>query len=193
MTDTRSLTEILTFWFGADLADPPFREVWFKADAAFDAALQARFAGLYRQAASGAFDAVDTPYDCLAVVLLLDQVPRNLFRGAAQAFATDDKALATAVYAIRQGFDTRLPKFMRLFLYMPYQHAENRTVQQESLRLFASMGDDDIYRYAKDHYDVIDRFGRFPHRNDAMGRTSTPGEDAFLAADAQALDWATAP
>ena len=187
--DSTLLMDVLTFWFGPDLTDPPFREVWFKTDPAFDAAIKNRFSDAYIQAARGDFDDADTPHHMLAVVLILDQFPRNLFRGTAKAFATDDKALSIADSAIQQGFDDGLPTLMRVFLYMPFEHSEDQAVQERSLTLFARLNDDDIYRYAKDHYDVVARFGRFPHRNTLLGRTSTPEENTFLAEEAGAFDW----
>ena len=189
MYDSALLMDVLTFWFGSDLADPPFREVLFKQDTDFDAAIKTRFSMAYDRAARGDFDAAHTPQDALAAVLILDQFPRNLFRGSAQAFATDDKALALAERAIDQGFDADLPKLMRVFLYMPYEHSEDRAIQTRSLELFTQLNDDELFGYAKDHYDVIARFGRFPHRNALLGRTSTPDEEAFLAEEASAFHW----
>ncbi len=178
---------VLGFWFGRpdDLHYDRERSIWFEQDPDFDDACRARFLGLYEQAAAGAFDDwQDTPEGALALVLLLDQLPRNMFRGEARAFATDAKALAVAKKAIERGHDRALVPVRRKFLYMPFQHAENVADQRRSVALFETLADTEAGRrsldYARRHLEIIERFGRFPHRNAVLGRASTEEELAFL-------------
>jgi uncharacterized protein (DUF924 family) len=174
--------DVLAFWFAGD---PTLRrKVWFQKDADFDAAC-GRFADAARTARQGAFDAwADTPCGVLALVLLLDQFPRNLHRGSAEAFASDAHARQVARAAIARGHDQGLNPVERMFLYLPFEHAENLADQDESVRLYealrAELGDETV-KYATDHRDVIRRFGRFPHRNAALGRVNTAEEAAYLA------------
>ena len=116
----------------------------------------------------------------IVVLIVLDQFSRNLFRGSAQAFATDPHALAVAQQAVERGWDQQLSKDQRLFLYMPFQHAEDRAIQQRSIDLFTALGDAQTLDYARRHKEVIDRFGRYPHRNAALGRDSTQEEIEFM-------------
>lgn len=179
---------VLDFWFGAPgtpLCDSP-REVWFRRDAAFDDACRAELAALYAEAASGALDGWgETLEGALALVILLDQLPRNLHRGEAAAFACDGMARRAARRAIARGFDRALPPVRRQFLYLPFEHSEDLADQEESLRLFARLSADessaDYLDYARRHANVIRRFGRFPHRNAALGRVTTEEEASFLA------------
>ncbi|HXQ50675.1 MAG TPA: DUF924 family protein [Stellaceae bacterium] len=174
---------LLDFWF--DDSDEP-RAVWFKADAAFDIALGDAFSVLAARAAAGGLDAwaETTPSGALALVLLLDQAPRNLHRGDAAAFACDAKAREAARRAIARGFDRDLPPVRRQFLYLPFEHSEDLADQEQSVRLFASLPDggfrDNCVDFARRHLATIARFGRFPHRNAAMGRRSTEEEEQFL-------------
>jgi uncharacterized protein (DUF924 family) len=176
--------EILAFWFGP----PPHatRDVWFRNDPAFDAAIQERFGAAVAAALSGEFTTWDaTPRGALARVILLDQFTRNLHRGTPLAFAGDAQALAIAKQAIARGFDLELDRFERWFLYLPFEHSEDAAMQQRSLALFgqlaAETGDRTPLEWAEKHADVIRRFGRYPHRNTILGRTSTTEERAFLA------------
>lgn len=125
-----------------------------------------------------------TPLDCLALIILLDQFPRNLFRGDALAFATDSAALAAAQHGVTQGFDILLPHVARTFIYLPFEHSEQLENQRRSIELFNHMQDipemDETICYAQRHFEIIARFGRFPHRNKLLGRPSTPEEEAFL-------------
>jgi uncharacterized protein (DUF924 family) len=175
---------ILAFWFGP----PPHatRDVWFRKDPAFDAAIQERFGAAVAAALSGEFATWDaTPHGALARVILLDQFTRNLHRGTALAFAGDAQALAIAKQAIARGFDRELDRFERWFLYLPFEHSEDAAMQQRSLALFgqlaAETGDLTPLEWAEKHADVVRRFGRYPHRNTILGRTSTAEERAFLA------------
>jgi uncharacterized protein (DUF924 family) len=169
---------VLSFWFGDDLGC--CRSVWFDADAAFDAACT-RFSETRDAAKRGALDHwTDTPRGALALIILLDQVSRNLHRGSAEAFAADAKACEIARSAIDRGFDQQVPPAARGFFYLPFEHAEDPAAQDCSVRLFEPLGGD-YARHASLHRDVIARFGRFPGRNAALGRVSTPAEEAYLA------------
>jgi uncharacterized protein (DUF924 family) len=170
--------EVLLFWFDGDLATR--RTVWFESDAAFDANC-ARFAEVRNTAMrSGLGYWTDTPRGALALIILLDQVSRNLHRGSAEAFAADPKARDIARSAIARGFDQAVPPAARGFFYLPFEHAEDPADQDYAVRLFEPLGGDDA-RYALCHHDIIARFGRFPGRNGALGRTSTSAEEAWLA------------
>jgi uncharacterized protein (DUF924 family) len=174
--------DVLDFWFAGD-ADA-FRKLWFEADTDFDAAC-AKFADALRDAKAGALDRwTDTPRGTLALVILLDQFSRNLHRGSPEAFAADAKAREIARSAVAQGIDQGLAPMERMFVYLPFEHSEDIADQDESVRLFATLRDalgEESMRYTEAHRDVIRRFGRFPHRNAALGRVSTPDELAYLA------------
>jgi uncharacterized protein (DUF924 family) len=168
--------EVLDFWF--DPANQPF---WFKKSAAFDEAVRHRLGDAHAAAAAGRLDDWRaTPEGALALVILLDQVPRNIHRGTARAFATDDAALAVAAAAIDDGFDRGLDKDQRLFLYLPLEHSEKLADQERSVALFTELGDARLTDYAVRHRDIVARFGRFPHRNALLGRASTEEEISFL-------------
>lgn len=160
---------------------------WFARDGAFDAALGARFGALQRAAVDGGFARWEaTARDALALVLLLDQLPRNLHRGSAAAFAGDARARAVADRALARGFDREVEPDLAVFFYMPFEHAEGAADQARAVALFerhaAAHGDGRRHlRYARLHAVLIARFGRFPHRNAALGRESTPEEVAYLA------------
>lgn len=168
--------DILDFWW---MAGP---QAWFVRNEAFDAEIRARFAGLVEEAREGALDAwADSPHGALALLLLLDQFPRNLYRGDALAFASDDRARRIAEGALASGFDRAFPKAARPFFYLPFEHSEEMSDQERSVDLFRRHGDEQAYLYALIHLDVIRRFGRFPHRNAALGRETTSAEAAYLA------------
>jgi uncharacterized protein (DUF924 family) len=174
MTD--SIREVLDFWF-----DPSSKAHWFEPSAAFDRAVAARLDDLHRRAAGGAFEAWQSSVEgCLALCILLDQAPRQLFRGEARAFATDAKALAVAKRALAEGFDRQLPLDQRLFLYLPLMHSERVADQEQCVALFETEELRDKLCHAVEHADIIRRFGRFPHRNAALGRSSTANEEAYL-------------
>lgn len=168
--------QVLHFWF-----EESTPQQWFAKDDAFDEAIRARFGALHAQAALGELWPwrVDAP-GRLAEIIVLDQFSRNLHRGTPAAFAQDGMALTLAQEAVAQGLDARLPTAQRAFLYMPYMHSESLRVQQESLRLFTALGLDKSLDYARQHEAIIARFHRYPHRNAALGRDSTPEERAFL-------------
>jgi uncharacterized protein (DUF924 family) len=180
---------LLDFWFGPpdDPAREQHREIWFKANDEFDAALRREFLADYDAAAADALRSWETsPEGALAVVLLLDQVPRNIFRGTPRAYVTDAAARATADRALEREFDQLVPPAWRLFFYMPFHHSESIADQRRSVALFNTLPRNpdrrgSLRRYGYPYIEVIERFGRFPHRNGILGRQSTPEEIAFLA------------
>lgn len=168
--------DVLSFWF--DELGP---DGWFRKDPAVDETIRARFEILYEVLAGWpVVDALTSPERALATVLVLDQFPRNLFRGSAQAFATDALACDVARGAIAKGFDASIDKSRRLFLFLPFEHSEDPADQIRSVELISSLGDANLADWAVRHKAVIDRFGRFPHRNAILGRVSTADEVAFL-------------
>jgi uncharacterized protein (DUF924 family) len=180
---------ILEFWFGAE-GSAEFgtqRQVWFKKDAAFDALIRTRFGPAIERALRGELDAwATTATGALARILLLDQFTRNAFRGDRRAFAGDAQALAGASAMVGARLDEALPPFMRAFVYMPFEHAEGVAMQDEAIRLFTRLESvapelAHMLDYAHRHREVIERFGRFPGRNAALGRQSTADELAYLA------------
>ena len=165
--------DILKFWFGLD------RQQWWKADPALDHQIKQRFLKLWAEKRELPVECfLGDPLTTLAAVILFDQLPRNMFRGDAQQFATDHLALAIAREAVDRGLDEELQPWERGFLYMPFQHSENLDDQNRSLLLFTRLGDDYQLGYAKKHHDVLARFGRFPHRNAILGRAPRPAEIA---------------
>ena len=169
--------DIVGFWF-----DDHGPDDWFAGDAAFDAVIRDRFAALTDAALVGGLEAwTATPDGALALCLVLDQFPRHLFRGTARAYDGDARARAVADMAIDQGFDLGLPEPQRLFLYMPFQHAESLADQRRALRLISDLaGEPDWLDHAALHLAVIRWFGRFPQRNRPLGRDTTPEEARFL-------------
>jgi uncharacterized protein (DUF924 family) len=180
--------QLIDFWFAPE-GDPGRerrRQIWFKSTAEFDAALRERFFADHERAAAGALAAWEAmPESALALLLLLDQVPRNIFRGSPRVYATDREARAVAGRALARGFDQRVPPVWRIFFYLPLMHSEDLVDQRRALELFAALPSDpdhpDARRAARHHYEIIARFGRFPHRNAILGRTATAEEIAFLA------------
>ncbi|MCW6049476.1 DUF924 domain-containing protein [Lyngbya sp. CCAP 1446/10] len=181
------MNEVLDFWFGRSNS-PEFGKVqnkWFKKDANFDAEILTNFLPQYELAASGQLDSwQDSPENCLALIILLDQFPRNMFRATPQAFATDSKALASAEYAVNNNFDRELLQVQKWFMYLPFEHSENLEHQQKSVELFRQLsGEPDsgsVIDFAVRHFKIIERFGRFPHRNQILGRETTLAEAEFL-------------
>jgi len=178
---------LIDFWFGRPDSPERFkpREIWFKTDPDFDEALRLRFQPLQQRAAQGACaEWMHEAEPCLALVLLLDQLPRNLYRGLPQAFASDALAREVARAALAQGFDLSLPVICRQFICLPFEHSEDLADQEKSVALFEALARDPIMAkgddYARRHYAIIARFGRFPHRNHILGRVSSAEEEEFL-------------
>lgn len=191
--------EILEFWFQGRAFDAPGLDarmkVWFGTDAGFDSDLRERFADDIERAARGEYrDWIHSPRGRLALILLLDQFPRNVARGRAEAFAHDGKALALTLDGIRSGLERSLPPVERAFFYMPLQHSESLRVQALGVKAFNGLAQrvDETLRetfqtmaeFAELHHDIIERFGRFPHRNAVLGREPTAEEQAYLGDDA---------
>jgi uncharacterized protein (DUF924 family) len=153
---------------------------WFEKDAGFDAEISSRFRGTYEAAAAGGLAWDDNPQGALALLIVLDQLPRNMFRANARAFATDPLAREVAARAIARGFDQAVPTAERTFFYLPFEHSENLADQERCVALNRASGDADAAKWAELHADIIRRFGRFPHRNAVLGRTTTVEEQAFL-------------
>ncbi|MBX3618745.1 MAG: DUF924 domain-containing protein [Rhizobacter sp.] len=177
--------DVLQFWFG-DAQPPEARPEWFRKSDDFDRAIGQRFGGLIDTALQGGLaDWAATPETALARVIVLDQFTRNVFRNTPRAFAGDTLALAAARALLAQGHDRLLAPVQRVFVYLPFEHAEDLAAQDGSLRLFAALaaevGDAHGWLdYARRHHEIVARFGRFPHRNAILGRASTPEEIEFL-------------
>lgn len=182
---------VLDFWFGPtdDPGHAQPREAWFKKDEAFDAEIARRFGPLIEQALVGGIDDWLTrpvePLPALARVIVLDQFTRNVFRGSARAFAGDAMALQTARALVASGADRSLTGVQRQFAYLPFEHAEDLSHQRTAVQLFQQLAADEptlagLVEWAQRHLEVVARFGRFPHRNAALGRPSTDEERAFL-------------
>ena len=167
--------EVLAFW---RTAGP---DKWFEKDEAFDAEIAARFSCLWQAGRDGKLAPwEETPESALALVIVLDQFPRNMFRGDPRTYETDGVARAVADRAIKRGFDRQVPHAERQFFYLPFQHSENLADQERCVALARGYGDDEFTKYAEQHADIIRRFGRFPHRNATLGRATRPQEQAFL-------------
>jgi uncharacterized protein (DUF924 family) len=163
--------EVLTFWFGLS------KEQWWKADPALDSEVRERFLDLWETQRENVPEAfLGSARDSVAAVILFDQFPRNMHRGHADQFSTDPLALAIAKGAVDRGLDEAMSPEERGFLYMPFQHSESLEDQKRSVALFTALGDDEQLGYAIKHRDVIERFGRFPHRNIVLGRPPRPAE-----------------
>lgn len=180
---------ILDFWFlpAGDPGHGSYRPEWFRKNAAFDAEIRERFGAEVEQALTAPLPDAGDAATTLAQILLRDQFPRNLFRDSARAFAGDEQALVLANALVSRGADKNLPPMQRWFTFLPFEHSESLLDQERSVALFAALrreaqlaAFDGAYDYALRHREVIARFGRFPHRNRLLGRTSTPEEETFL-------------
>ena len=190
---------LIDFWFGppGDADRENHRQIWFKSTPEHDDRLRDLFLADFERAAAGALDAWEAaPESALALLLLLDQLPRNIFRASPRAYATDRVARGVADRALARGFDAAFPPAWRKFFYMPFHHSENLADQRRAGMLAESLprdrGDRDperggLRRYGRPYVEVIERFGRFPHRNAILGRVSTPEEIAFMEAARAAL------
>ena len=169
--------KVLNFWFKNE-------SKWWVKEEAFDAEITSEFAGLYEDAASGKLDNwVETDEGILALIIVLDQFPRNMFRGDAKSFAADNKALKIVKAALRRGVDFALEDNKRAFLYMPLMHSEDIKDQELCVELFETYGPEGNLIFARKHLNIIRRFGRFPHRNEVLSRKNTPEENVFLTRD----------
>ena len=176
MTDA-SAAGIVAFWRGAGMAK------WFNGGPAFDAECRERFRDAHLSASRGEMAGwLADQESALALLILLDQIPRNIYRGSGHAFATDGLARRCAIEAIKAGHDAHSAADLRGFFYLPFEHSESMADQHRSVELFAALGNDSMYEYALKHRAVIEQFGRFPYRNAVLGRVSTPEELAWLVA-----------
>jgi uncharacterized protein (DUF924 family) len=167
--------DVLAFWRAAG------PDQWFEKNPEFDAEIARRFSSVWHDAAAGRLASWEqTPEGALALVIALDQFPRNMFRGDARTYAADAAARAAAGRALDRGFDRLIPHGERQFLYLPFMHSEAMADQERCVALARAHGDYEFTKYAEQHADIIRRFGRFPHRNAVLGRATTPAEQAFL-------------
>ena len=181
MADGVWVSDVLHFWF-VELRE----EQWWTSDTALDDTMRERFLSVHMLVAATLPDALAvTAERALAAIIVLDQFSRNMFRGTAGAFAHDAQARAITERAVTQGFDRTLTPAQRQFLYMPMMHAEDRSIHERSLALFTALGHEKNLKAAIEHKAIIDRFGRYPHRNAVLGRASTADERAYLAGDAK--------
>lgn len=167
--------DVVGFWRDAGM------EEWFRGGDAFDAECRQRFLDAHHAAARRDFEHwMDDADGALALLILLDQIPRNVFRGSGHAFASDGLARQYATQALASGFDAASEPGLRMFFYLPFEHSEDMADQDRAVALFSALGNDNLLAYANAHRDVIARFGRFPHRNAALGRSNTPEEQVWL-------------
>lgn len=172
---------LLDFWFSDEVVAG---QLWFKSNPTFDRKVRDQFSEDYKRAASGEYDGwLNSPPGAVALVIALDQFPRNLFRGTARAFESDGMAQMVAAIAVDRGLDRKLAPQRRLFIYLPFEHAEKAALQETSVALITPLEKDvpGVARYAERHAALIKEFGRFPHRNAVLGRPSTPAELEYLA------------
>jgi uncharacterized protein (DUF924 family) len=167
---------LIDFWFSDEVS-----QHWFKSTKAFDRRLFDDYADIWQQASQGGLDAwQQTAMGSLALVIVLDQLPLNMFRGTAESFSTEAQSRNVATGAIEKAFDRELPVRQKSFIYKPFMHSENLEDQARAVELFSQPGLEDNLRFAKHHYDIVERFGRFPHRNNILGRESSAGEIEYL-------------
>ena len=168
--------DVIDFWFSQRV-----KPLWFKKSSEFDREVKQRFLDAYQLAKTGSLnDWRSEPHGALALIILLDQFPRNMFRGTSQAFATDGQAVELTKYAVANNYQQDLSTEQQAFLYMPLMHSENQADQARCVELFTKLGKEDNLKFAIKHQKIVARFGRFPHRNQILGRESTPEEREFL-------------
>lgn len=177
MTNTHLTPQnIIDYWY-----TDPMPDHWFQSTPAIDDEIRTRFETVWESAARGELDAwQQTAEGCLALCIVLDQFPLNMFRGQAKSFATEQQAVAVCKHAVAQGLDTTLPAAQRVFLYMPLMHSEHLADQAQSVALFEASKLEDNARFARHHQAIIQRFGRFPHRNQILGRRNSEAEQLYL-------------
>lgn len=176
ISSTMDYNAVLEFWFG-ELGP----NAWFRKDERVDGMVRERFAALHKAGAAGELWAWrDSARGALAEIIVLDQFSRNIFRDDPRAFAADGMALALAQEAVRRGFDGEIPAAQKAFMYMPFMHSESALIHQTAARLFSQPGLEENFDFELRHQAIIERFGRYPHRNAALGRPSTPEELEFL-------------
>ena len=167
---------LVDFWFSESAS-----QYWFKSTEAFDQQLCDDYVGLWQQAKDGELESWQVqPMGCLALVILLDQLPLNMFRGTAKSFSTEAQSREVAALAIDQGFDVDMELKHKAFLYMPFMHSEDMQDQGRSVELFNQPGLEDNYRFANHHFSIVEQFGRFPHRNEILGRENSDAEIEYL-------------
>ena len=175
MSDVKSAQDVLDFWMSAG------PDKWFNKSDAFDRDIRNNFLPTYEAAAAGRLSGWETtPEGALALVIVLDQFPRNMFRNDARAWANDPVALGIANRALDAGYDEQVPMELRAFFYLPLMHSEKLADQERSVDLYRALGNENNLKYAEIHADIIRKFGRFPHRNPVLGRDTTPEEKVFL-------------
>jgi len=173
---TESASNILDFWFSAEI-----KALWYNSTAEFDQLLSERFLETYKAAVKGELEQwSDSPEGSLALVILLDQFPLNMFRGKKECFQSELESIRVANQAIESQFDVKLPDEQKAFLYLPFMHSETLKDQDRAIALFEKAGLGDNLKYARHHRNIIERFGRFPHRNKILDRNSTPEEISYL-------------
>ena len=176
MNKSSNPDDILSFWFSEKV-----KPLWFKKDTEFDREIKQRFFDTYQLAKAGELDDWrSNPESILALIILLDQFPRNMFRSTPQAFATDRQAVELTQYALEKKYEQELSTEKKVFLYMPLMHSEGSEDQAKCVELFQKLGKEDNLKFAIKHQKIVTRFGRFPHRNKILGRESTPAEQEFL-------------
>ena len=169
-------SHVLDFWFKE--LEP---KQWWEKNHQLDLMIQTKFGSLHQQAKAGElFEWRETPSGSLAEVIVLDQFSRNIFRDTSESFASDPLGLALAQFAISKGFDLELPPTERSFLYLPFMHSESKVIHQQAIKLFEALGNANSLEFERKHKVIIDRFGRYPHRNSILGRVSTDEEIEFL-------------
>ena len=179
MLETISPDQIIDFWYDHDIS-----RQWFRATPELDEYIRISYEPVWRQASNGELDAwQSTAKGCLALAIILDQFPLNMYRGKPESFSTEAKAISVSKRAIERGYDLQLPTEQLVFLYMPLMHSESIEDQHLSVSKFEAAGLENNARFARHHRAIVERFGRFPHRNEILGRTSTPEELDLLTSD----------